>query len=234
MEDAERRERYERLAEAHDYYRAFVADRRANPRDDLISALVQVKDESGEPALSEDRVIAHLTEFVAAGNDTTANLMGHAVMFLDRDPEQLQAVRDDPALMENVVEESLRMRGTSAGLFRVTTREVSLAGTTLPAGALMWLVFPSAGVDPAVFDDPTTFDVHRPNSAKHLAFGRGRHMCMGAPLARLEAKIGLEALYARLPGLEVVPGQELRYQPNLTVVTLDHLMVRWVSERPLR
>jgi cytochrome P450 len=78
-----------------------------------------------------------------------------------------------------------------------------------------------------VFDDPTTFDVRRPNSAKHLAFGRGRHMCMGAPLARLMARVGLQALYERIPALRMVPDQRLDYLPNLTVLTLKRLAVSW-------
>jgi cytochrome P450 len=227
MTEEERRERYSRLVEAHDYYRAYVEERRARPRDDLISALLAATGDDGRPALTTTRIVAHITELVAAGNDTTANLIGHAVLHLSRNPDQLAQVRRDPSLLENTVEEALRMRGTSAGLFRITTRDVELAGVRIPRDSVMWLVFPSAGHDERRFPDAGRFDIHRANAADHLAFGRGRHMCMGAPLARLEARVALEALFEHLPGIHATPGQPLSYLPVMTVVTLDRLEAEW-------
>lgn len=230
MDEDERRRRWANMAEANAYYTAFVQERMANPGDDLTSALVQVRDDDGNLAINVERIITHLMELVAAGNDTTANLMGHMAMFFDASPEQLAEVKADPALMENAVEEALRKRGTSPGLFRITTRDVEIGGTTIPKGSIVWLVFVSAGHDESLFEDPERFDIHRANAAKHMAFGRGRHMCMGAPLARLEARIGMNVLYERLPGLRVVPGQTLDYQPALTVLALNSLLVEWDTD----
>jgi len=131
------------------------------------------------------------------------------------------------ALMENAVEEGLRRRGTSPGLFRITTRDVELGGTTIPARSLVWLVYVSAGHDESTFDDPRKFDIHRPNADKHMSFGRGRHMCMGAPLARLEARAGLEELFRRIPDIRVIPDQKLVYEPVMTVLTLRNLLTEW-------
>jgi cytochrome P450 len=227
MADDERMRRWSNMAEARAYYTAFVEDRIANPRDDLTSAMVQVTDEDGNMAIPVERVITHIMELVAAGNDTTANLMGHMVMFFDESPEQFAEVKRDPSLMTNAVEEGLRKRGTSPGLFRITTRDVEIGGTTIPKGSLVWLVYVSAGHDETLFEDPTRFDIHRPNADKHMSFGRGRHMCMGAPLARLEARVGLNVLFERIPDIRVVPGQELVYLPVMTVLTLQSLMTEW-------
>jgi Cytochrome P450 len=139
-------------------------------------------------------------------DDTTANLMAHMVMAFDERPDALAAVRADPALWDNAVEEGLRRRGSAPGHFRIATRDVEVAGTEIPRGSLLWLVYISAGHDEGHFPDPRRFDPRRENAKQHLAFGRGRHMCTGAPLARLVARIGLETLYDRLPGLRVVPG----------------------------
>jgi cytochrome P450 len=227
MPDGERHERWTRLAEATAYYGAIVEERRRRPTDDLISAMVAVKGPDGDPALSERRITMHINEMIAAGNDTTANLMAHMVMFFSEDPATLAEVRRDPALMENAVEEGLRRRGSAPGHFRITTRDVEVAGTPIPKGSLLWLVYISAGHDEQHFPSPRAFDVHRDNADHHLAFGRGRHMCMGAPLARLMARVGLDALYERIPELRMVPDQRLDYLPNLTVLTLKRLEVAW-------
>jgi len=227
MPENERRRRWTHMAEAYEYYTAFVEDRIANPRDDLTSALVQVTDDEGRPAISPERISTHIMELVAAGNDTTANLMGFMVRFFDADREQFEAVKGDPALMENAVEEGLRRRGTSPGLFRITTRDVEIGGAVIPKGSLVWLVYISAGHDETLFEDPERFDIRRENAAKHMSFGRGRHMCMGAPLARLEARVGLDVLFERIPSIRVVPDQTFVYDPVMTVVAMKSLLVEW-------
>jgi cytochrome P450 len=158
--------------------------------------------------------------------------MGHLVLFFDESPQQRAEVQADPSLMAAAVEEGLRKRGTSPGLFRITTRDVELGGPTIPKGSLVWLVSVSAGHDESLFDAPDRFDIHRPNADKHLSFGRGRHMCMGAPQARLEARVGLEELQRRIPDLRVVPGQTLSYEPVMTVLTLRSLLVEWPVSPP--
>jgi cytochrome P450 len=227
MSEEERYERWARLADAYEYFTRYVNSRIEGPQDDLVSALVAVKDDDGNPAISVDGVITHMMELVAAGNDTTANLMGHVALFLEETPEQRDELRRDPALWENATEEGLRRRGTAPGLFRITTRDVEVGGVTIPAHSFVWLLYISAGHDDGVFEHPRAFDIHRPNSDKHMSLGLGRHKCMGAPLARLEGRVGLEVLYERLPSLRVVPDQELVYEPVMTVLTLRNLLVEW-------
>ncbi len=226
MSDEERALRWGNMVEAFEYYTALVEDRVRHPQDDLVSAMVQVKDDEGAPAINVERVITHIMELVAAGNDTTANLMGHMAMYFADEPAQLAEAQADPALMENAVEEGLRRRGTSPGLFRITTRDVEIGGTVIPARSLVWLVYVSAGHDER-FPEPRKFDIHRENADKHMSFGRGRHKCMGAPLARLEARVGLNVLYERIPDLRIVPDQRLTYEPVLTVLTLQSLLAEW-------
>jgi cytochrome P450 len=227
MPEDEQLERWGRIAEAWEYYGQVIEDRRQNPRPDMTSAMVHATDDDGSPALSTDKIIFHMIELTAAGNDTTANLMGNVVRFFDESPEQLEEVKRDPSLLGNVVEEGLRRRPTSPQMYRITTRDVAMGGVTIPARSIVCLSFGSGSNDEGHFPDPLRFDIHRENSGEHLAFGHGRHFCLGAPLARLEARLGLEALYERIPTIRVVPGQTLEFIPVVTVQTLVGLQVEW-------
>jgi cytochrome P450 len=149
------------------------------------------------------------------------------VLYLSDEPAQLQALAAHPELMANAVEEGLRRRGSSVGMFRIVTQDVEVSGVRIPRHSIVWLVFQATGHDERHFPDPRRFDIHRENAGEHLSFGKGRHFCMGAPLARLEARLAMNALLARLPGLHAVPGQTLRFLPTLTVSMLDSLAVRW-------
>jgi cytochrome P450 len=234
MSDADCHRHWTGLADAYEYLTAAIQERLERPREDLTSALVHATDEEGRKAVNVERIVIHIIEFIAAGNDTTANLMGQMAMFFDRSPEQLAAVKADPSLMGNAVEEGLRRRGTSPGLFRITTREVQLGGAAIPAGSLVWLLYMSAGHDESQFERPERFDIYRENANKHMSFGRGRHMCIGAPLARLEARIGLNTLYQRIPSLRIVPDQKLTYEPALTVLVLRSLLAEWDAQSDRR
>lgn len=227
MSEDEARGHWLSIAEGRAYYTALVEARRANPRDDLITAMVAATDDEGNPALPTNRIVTHVTELIAAGNDTTANLMGQMTMLFDAAPDQRAAVLEDMSLMANAVDEALRRRGTAPGAFRITTREVELGGVAIPARSMVWLVYISAGHDEEHFPEPRRFDVRRANADKHLSLGRGRHKCMGAPLARLGGRIGMERLLTRIPDIRVVPGQELTYSPAMTVLPLHSLLVEW-------
>jgi cytochrome P450 len=229
MSEEEARRNWLAVAEGRAYYTALVEERRANPGDDLITAMIEATDGDGNPALPTNRIVTHLTELIAAGNDTTANLMAQMTMLFDAAPDQRAAVLADMSLMANAVDEGLRRRGTAPGAFRITTREVELGGVHIPARSMVWLVYISAGHDEDHFPDPRRFDVRRPNADKHLSLGRGRHKCMGAPLARLGARVGMERLLTRIPDVRVVPGQELTYSPAMTVLPLHSLRVEWDS-----
>jgi cytochrome P450 len=227
MSETERRQRWERLIAGSDFFSELVEQRRAHPQNDLVTAMLQAKDGEDRQAIPTSRIIRHINELVAAGNDTTANLMGHMIQFFDRDPAQFDEVKCDPALLVNAVEEALRRRGSSPGLFRIATRDVEVAGTRIPKNALIWVLYIGGGLDESRFSDSEKFDIHRKNANRHLAFGHGRHSCLGNPLARLEARLGLEVLFTRIPDIRVAPGQTLHYQPVMTVLTLDSLRVEW-------
>jgi cytochrome P450 len=227
MEQDERLERWERIVGAREYLARIADERRASPGEDLVSVMVSATDADGKPVLSTEQAVTHLTELVFAGTDTTANLMASLVRLLDQHPDQLALLREDPSLWPGAIEEGLRVRSAANGIFRITTRDVDVAGVTIPAGSVCWLSIASAGQDAERYDDPSRFDIRRADNATHLSFGKGRHFCMGAPLTRVEAPIGLRVLYERLPDLTVVPDQTFRYDPILAAVVLEGLEVTW-------
>jgi cytochrome P450 len=227
IDEAERSARWQRIAEARRYYAAVAGDRRMKPREDLISEMVLARGEDGEPLISNEQIITHIMELIAAGTDTTATLMGHMVCFFGETPQQIADVRGDPTLMRNAVEEGLRRRGSSPLNFRVTTKDVELRGIAIPAGSVLAVMFASAGHDEDHFPDAGTFDIRRANAGEHLSLGKGRHLCMGAPLARMSARVGLQTLYERIPSIRVVPGQVLEYEPTYTTLMLKRLEVEW-------
>jgi cytochrome P450 len=227
MGESERLERWGRITDLRDYFREVIAQRRREPSEDFTSLLVRATDEAGRPLLTDDRIVTHMTEIVFAGTDTTANLIASAVLLLDRHPEQLARLKADFSLVDNAIEEVLRMRGSVNGLFRKATLDVEVAGQAIPAGALVYLAIASAGQDGAQFGAPQTFDISRREAVQHLAFGKGRHLCIGAPLARMEARIALAALFQKLPELRLVPGQTLEHDPILLSVMLKSLWVKW-------
>jgi cytochrome P450 len=220
-------ERWTAIADAFDCLVGHITARRDEPTDDLISAMIHATGEDGRPILTHERMVTHLFELVAAGTDTTAGLVATMVQLLAAHPDQLAEVLTDPALWPNAIEEGLRVRGSSWGIFRRTTREVEMAGTTLPEGALVYLSYISASNDERHFVEPERFDIHRANASDHLAFGKGRHFCPGSTLARLESRIALETLYTRLPELAPVSEQPREYHASISVPLLAHLDVEF-------
>ena len=220
-------ERYGRIADAYEYYSAIVEDRRANPGSDLTSAMVHTTADDGSPAMEADRIVIHMLELTAAGHDTTANTIANLVQFFDRWPDQRERLRSDPSLLAQAVEEGLRLRAASPTMFRLTTRDVTLSGVTIPANSVVCVNLGAANHDPERFPDPGTFRVDRENAGDHLTFGKGRHFCLGAPLARLEAGIALRCLGERLGEINVVPGQDQMYLPVVTLDSRLHLEVTW-------
>lgn len=227
MSDEERRERWEGVLESFEFFDQLVSDREANPQDDLLSKMLAAKDKEGNPLVNRSRIVRHMNEFVAAGNDTAPNLMACMLQFLEAFPEQRELLLNDLSLMPNAVEEILRRRGTSPGMLRITTRDVEIGGTTIPANSSVWLLFAAGGLDESKFENAGSFDVTRADAKEHLSFGHGRHACLGSPLARLEVQIGMEELFKRIPDIRIKKDQELTYLPTLTVLALEHLQVEW-------
>jgi cytochrome P450 len=208
-----------------------VEDRRANPRGDLTSDLVHARSDDGEPSMSTSEVISVISGVVAAGSDTTSILLAYAVWLLLTHPETWEAVKADPARVPRVVEETLRVRNPVRGLRRVSTRPTTLGGVDIPEGATLYVHVGSANRDESVFDDPDAFDVSRPNLSEHVGFGKWTHFCLGAPLARLEARVALECLIERVPGMRLAPGEEkLEYNVNAVVPGVRHLNVVWSED----
>ncbi|HEY4098255.1 MAG TPA: cytochrome P450 [Baekduia sp.] len=145
MTEQERRLRWQRIVRARDYLRDVVSSRRAEPQDDLITIMVSATGEDGDFLLTPDEVVTHLTELLFAGTDTTANLMGAMVQMFAEHPDQLALLKADPSRWPQAVEEGLRRRVPSNGIFRIATRDVEVAGITIPAGAVVYLAIASAG-----------------------------------------------------------------------------------------
>jgi cytochrome P450 len=187
------------------YYSDMLAERRRNPTDDLTSALLTAEIDGDR--LSDDEIIGFLFLMVVAGNETTTKLLGNAWYWAWRNPDQRATALGHRAAVPNWVEETLRYDTSTQLLARVTTAEIELHGQTIPAGGRVVLLVGSANRDPAVFPDPDRFDLDRPASQfQHLAsFGFGRHFCLGASLARLEARIALEELADRVTDFEIDP-----------------------------
>jgi cytochrome P450 len=185
------------------YYQAMVDQRRRRPADDLTSALIQAEVDGDR--LTDEDVIAFLFLMVVAGNETTTKLLGHAVFHLTRHPDQLAAVFDTPELVGSWIEETLRYDTSSQLLARYLLEDVELHGRVAPQGSKLLLCLGSANRDERVFDRPDDYDIFRnPDElAKHLSFGGGRHFCLGANLARLEARVALAGLVERARSIEV-------------------------------
>jgi cytochrome P450 len=203
------------MAAYRNYLRALVATKATERADDFASALLAIHDEDPD-ALSHEDIASILFSLSFAGHETTNYLIGNALRRLLEAPARWQALVDDPSLIPGTVDETLRYDPSVPVWRRVTTRPVTLGGVDLPAGAKLFLWLAAAGRDPAVFDDPNTFDVERENARRHLAFGKGIHFCLGSALGKLEAQLALEALTRRFPALRLVPGQELSFHANIS------------------
>lgn len=187
------------------YMNDLVTERRDHPRDDMISDLhaARVADEDGhETQLTFEEVFGFTQLLVFAGNETTARLLGWTAVLLARHPDQRAILLDDPSVVPNAVEELLRYESPSPIQGRYVTRDVDVAGTTIPAGSRLAILNASANRDERHFEDPDRFDVTR-QIDRHLAFGYGVHFCLGAALARLEGKVVLEEMLARFPDWQV-------------------------------
>jgi cytochrome P450 len=186
------------MREFNEYFAAVIERRRAEPGDDLISRLVHA--ETSEGRLTPLELLAFTRLLLVAGNETTTNLIGNAVIALLENPEQLERLRAGPELVPNAVEEALRYDSPVQGLPRVTAKEVELGGEVIPQGSRVMLMIGSANRDPDHWPEADRFDIGR-DTTGHLGFGFGIHFCLGSHLARLESRCALEAIAGRLTDL---------------------------------
>jgi cytochrome P450 len=196
----------------HAYFRSIIAERRREPKSDLISALVAVE-ERGD-ILSEPELVVMCNLLLIAGHETTVNLIGNGVLALLRNPDQLERLRGAPELIGSAVEELLRYDSPVQLTGRIVTQPITIGGQAIAAGDWVLPLLGAANHDPAQFADPDKLDLSRsPNP--HLGFGRGIHFCLGAPLARVEGQIAIGALVRRFPKLRLAGDPVRRDQITL-------------------
>ncbi|APX01989.1 cytochrome P450 [Arthrobacter sp. QXT-31] len=210
--------------EMTEYFLALIEHRRRSPGSDLISNLLEAEIEGQK--LSVPELLGFCALLLVAGNETTTNLIGNAVLCFTEAAETMERLRAQPALLPQAIEEVLRYRSPVQSMYRVTAAETVLGGCQVPAGAPLVAWIGSANRDERQFQHPEQFDMDRtPN--RHLAFGHGIHFCLGAPLARLEARTALQGILQRLPGLALAPGAHLERMDSTIVYGVKELPVTW-------
>jgi cytochrome P450 len=199
---------------------------RANPGDDLISDLAHAKFQEADGSrrlLTMEELLSIVQQLMVAGNETTTKLLNATMKLLLENEGEWEAIRSDPSRIEGVVEESLRLSTPNQGMFRQVREDVELEGVPIPTGSTLWLIFGSANRDETVFPEPDRFDPTRKNLKEHLAFGRGAHFCIGAPLARLEVRVALEQLSRRLREVRLADSNTFEYEPSYILRGLSAL-----------
>ena len=209
------------MFEFTDYYRDIMAERRRNPKDDLISVLLAAE-EDGEK-LTEQELLATCVTLLAGGHETTTNLIGNGILALLRHPDELRKLKDDPSLVESAAEELLRYDTPIQRAERRAAEDIELRGSHIEKDQRVFLVVGAANRDPLEFPDPDRLDICRePNP--HVAFGFGIHYCVGAPLARMEAPIAINAVLRRMPNMQLT-GDTLDWHENLAIRGVKSLPV---------
>ena len=221
------------------YFAAQIEARRDHSTDDLLGSLVQARigsdetDDQGRPIddtpLTMGEMLSIVQQLLVAGNETTTKLLTEAMRLLAEHPDQWQALRNDPGRAPQVIEEVLRLATPTQGMYRVVTTDTEIGGCPVAGGSVAVAMFAAANRDPQVFADPHRFDPDRDGLANHLAFGKGIHFCLGAPLARLEARVALEELVARFSMIEIVDPADLEYEPSFLLRGLRRLELRLSS-----
>jgi cytochrome P450 len=216
------------MCDLQNYIIEQIRQREANPQEDMISDLVHARlDDDQNPTLSFQEKVSCIRAFLIAGNDTTAAALANMMMILATQPDiakQLYEHADDERFLTRFVEEILRLEPPAHGLFRTNMREVELGGTRIPAYSQICIMFASANDDDSFFGCPRTLDVDRKNINRHLTFGAGIHLCIGAALARMEIKVAAQEIIKRLDRIHLaVDPEELTYLPTLATQTLERL-----------
>jgi cytochrome P450 family 107 subfamily K polypeptide 1 len=207
------------------YLRELFARKRQHPAEDIISRLVHAE-EDGD-TLDEQELLSMIFLLFIAGHATTVHLIANGILALLVHPDQLMKVRADSSLVKAVVEETLRYWGPVDNITRIAKQDMELAGTVIPQGEFVTVSLASADRDPTRFTNPDVFDITRPDASRHIAFGKGIHLCLGAPLARLQGQIAFATLLHRYPQLRLaVPTYNLTWRPDF-LRGLQQLPVRF-------
>jgi cytochrome P450 len=223
------------ILEFQHYFAEQLEDRRRDPRGDLMSDLVQAEidtDDGTKRPLEMPEMLSILQQLLVAGNETTTKALTEGMMLLAGKPEEWEALKADPAGRAAIVtEEVLRLATPTQGMFRKVTRDTEIDGVPVPAGARLVVMYSAANRDPEVFDDPDDFDPGRENLKEHLAFGKGIHFCIGAPLSRLEMQVAFERLASRLDQLRLTEDNALEYHPSFVLRGLKRLEIEFTPAK---
>ena len=213
-----------KMGEFADYLRALFEKKRREPEEDLITGLLRAEEE-GE-TLSENELLSMVFILIVAGHETTVNLIGNGTLSLLTHPEELKRLRADPSLAAPAIEELLRYDGpVERTTMRFATEDVEVGNATIPKGAAVMVALASADRDPQQFEKPDEVNIER-RPAEHLAFGKGIHVCLGAPLARMEGQIAIGTLVKRMPNLQMATSPE-------ELIWRKSLLIRGVVDLPL-
>lgn len=214
----------EELFKFYAYIRELIAEKRQHPADDLLSQLIAV--ETAGDKLAENELVSMVFLLIVAGHETTVNLIGNGVLSLLTHRDQLEKLKQDPGLIKTAVEEFLRYRSpVMTSTNRWAREDLTFRGQQIKRGEQVLVILAAANHDPAVFDDGEELDITRPEN-RHLAFGKGIHYCLGAPLARLEGQIAINTLLKRLPDIRLnIDPQDLQWRPGLLILGLTDLPV---------
>lgn len=202
------------------YLAGLIEQRRSDPRQDLISALIAAEEDGDQ--LTTDEIVATCNLLLIAGHETTVNLIANAILAMLRQPHYWAELAGDPDRASAIIEETLRFDPPVQMVGRVAAQEMAVGEVTIPKGDTMMLLLAAAQRDPRAFERPDEFDPDR-EDIRHLAFGHGAHFCLGAPLARLEARIALSAVTSRFPAARMT--SEAVYKPNVTLRGMETLAV---------
>lgn len=227
FEEPQRSIVWKRYVEANITLREIIESRRESKSRDLISIMASQKDADGAYILGADQIAIHLTEFAAAGTDTTAQAMANALLFLQKNPEAKEEALLEPELWSRVFEETVRRRPSSSFGSRQSKIDIELGGAQIKAGDMVWIALSSVNTDPTYVEEPFAFDIHRPEPEDHMAFSTGRHKCLGNPLARVQGATGLKALLERLPSIQVDDPEAIDFVRFALLPARRSLWVSW-------
>jgi cytochrome P450 len=212
------------------YFSERIAERQASSSDDILSDLVRA--EEGGQRLTRTETLVICFELLAAGNETTANLIAQTMLMLIQEPDRMAEVRRDLSRLPALIEESLRLEGPIQSFYRTAMVDTTVGGVPIPAGSHLLLVYGAANRDERQFPRPDIIDLDRDNARAHVAFGRGAHACPGSLLARTEGRIALEALLTRLEKIELaIAPEELLYVPSYCARGVLGLPLRFTAAR---
>lgn len=215
-------------SEFFEYFEDMVIDRRKDPTGDLLSELANARLPDGDE-LEMPELLGMLNQFLVAGNETTTKLLTFSARRLAEDPDLAGRLRADPSLVELFVEEMLRLEAPVQGLYRQSVADCRLGGTAIPAGASLWLAYASANHDHSIFACPGELDLERSFAQPHLSFGFGEHFCLGAALARAEARIGISVLLERLADIRLDQANRFEFESSYALHGLRELRLTFTS-----